>query len=243
MKAIKSRLLGGLVALAAVSAFPAAAQDMQPRPPMMQQEGTLLEITAEGRSTRVPDLVIIEAGVTTQAATAAEALAQNNARMNRVIAALKAAGIAPRDIQTSTISLQPQYRNQVDGQPQAIFAYMASNSVSVRFRDIPKSGTILDILVKEGANTISGPNLTLSQPADALNEARIDAVAQARSRADLYAKAAGLRVERILSISDASPSRVFPTAERFAAYDAKGVSVQAGEQEVTATVTMRFLLK
>ncbi|MDF7776177.1 SIMPL domain-containing protein [Sphingomonas sp. AOB5] len=234
-------MIQGLAVLAVFAAVPAAAQDMPPRPPMMQ-DGTLLEITAEGHSTRVPDVAIIEAGVTTQAPTAADALAQNNAQMNKVIAALKASGVADRDIQTSTISLQPQYRNVADGQPQVIFAYMASNSVSVRFRDVSKAGSILDLLVKQGANTISGPNLTLSKPEEALNEARVDAVAQARARAELYAKAAGLRVDRILSISDGSPSRVYPMAERFAMAD-KSVPVQAGEQQISATVTMRFLLK
>ncbi len=116
-----------MAALAAATvALPAMAQDVV-RPSAVLQDGTLLEVSAEGRSTRVPDLATIEAGVTTQAATAAEALAQNNAKMTKVIAALKRAGIAERDIQTSTISLQPQYRDQTNGQPQQIFAYMASN--------------------------------------------------------------------------------------------------------------------
>jgi len=225
--------------LVAILALPATAQEM-PRPPM--PDGTLLEIAAEGHSTRVPDLAAIQAGVTTQAPTAAAALAQNNAQMAKVIAALRGSGIAERDIQTANISLQPQYRESKSGEPQAIYAYQASNNVSVRFRDVARAGAILDLLVREGANTISGPNLEISQPAAALDEARIDAVAKARSRAELYAKAAGLRVDRILYISDASPGRtVMPMAMRGFAADA--VSVLPGEQDINVTVTMRFLLK
>ncbi len=233
-----------MAALAAATvALPAMAQDVV-RPSAVLQEGTLLEVSAEGRSTRVPDLATIEAGVTTQAATAAEALAQNNAKMTRVIAALKGAGIAERDIQTATISLQPQYRDQTNGQPQQIFAYMASNSVSVRFRDIAKSGAILDLLVKQGANTLSGPNLSISEPGQALDEARIDAVTKARARAELYAKAAGLRVDRILSISDGvAPSPVFPMRADRMMVQSAGLAINPGEQELQVSVTIRFLLK
>lgn len=233
-----------MAALAAATvALPAMAQDVV-RPSAVLQDGTLLEVSAEGRSTRVPDLATIEAGVTTQAATAAEALAQNNAKMTQVIAALKRAGIAERDIQTSTISLQPQYRDQANGQPQQIFAYMASNSVSVRFRDIAKSGAILDLLVQQGANTISGPNLSISEPGQALDEARIDAVTKARARAELYAKAAGLRVDRILSISDGvAPSPVFPMRADRMMVQSAGLAINPGEQELQVSVTIRFLLK
>jgi hypothetical protein len=230
----------GCASLAALAALPAGAQQM-PHPPMAMHDGAMLEISAEGHSTRVPDVAIIQAGVTTQASTAAEAFAQNGARMKRVIAALRAAGVADRDIQTSTIALNPQYRDAQNAPPE-IYAYQAANSVTVRFRDVARSGTILDILVREGANTISGPTLVNSQPQAALDEARVDAVAKARGRAELYAKAAGLRVERIISISDATPNRVFPMAGRFD-MAANAPEIAAGEQDITVNVTMRFLLK
>jgi uncharacterized protein YggE len=130
---------------------------------------------------------------------------QNSTRMATVLAALKRAGVAERDIQTSSISLSPQYR-YAQNEPPVITGYQASNQVTVRFRDIAKSGAILDALVKEGANNISGPNLTIDKPEAALDEARTAAVATARARAELYAKAAGLRVDRILSISE-GPAR------------------------------------
>jgi uncharacterized protein YggE len=234
-------LIWGCVALAALAALPADAQDM-PRPPML--DGTMLEIAAEGHSTRVPDMAIIQAGVTTQAPTAAAALAQNNAQMVRVAAALRAAGVAERDIQTANISLQPQYRDRKSGEPQEIFAYQASNNLTVRFRDVARAGGIIDILVREGANTLSGPELVNSQPMEALNEARIDAVTKARARAELYARAAGLHVERILSISDAAPGSFVVRGMRAGFAGATNApEISAGEQDITATVTMRFLLK
>lgn len=233
-------LILGFATLVAIAALPSSAQEM-PHPPM-PLDGTMLEIGAEGHSTRVPDLAVIQAGVATQAPTAAAALTQNNAQMARVIAALRRSGIAERDIQTANISLQPQYREAKPDEQQAISGYQASNSVSVRFRDVAKAGAILDLLVREGANTISGPSLAIGEPAAALDEARIDAVTKARSRAELYAKAAGLRVDRILYISDATSDRGYaPVMMRGMAQDA--VSIVAGEQDVSVALLVRFLLK
>lgn len=232
-------LILGLAAVLAVAGLPAQAQVAVPQPVML--DGTILDVSAEGRTTRVPDLAIVQAGVTTQAPTASEAYTQANAKMARVIAALRAAGIAERDIQTSTMSLQPQYRDR-ENQAPVIFAYQATNTVTVRFRDLSKAGPILDILVREGANTISGPNLTLSQPDAAMDEARVDAVKKARARAELYAQAAGLKVDRILLISEngASPVPMMAMRGGFAADKAE---IMPGEQEINVTVTVRFLLK
>ena len=182
-----------------LASLTASAQEV--RPMMLPADGTLLEVSADGTSTRTPDLAIIQAGVVTQQATAGEAMRQNGARMAAVLAALRRAGVAERDVQTSNIALSPQYR-YAQNEPPVITGYQASNQVTVRFRDIAKSGAILDALVREGANNISGPNLTIDKPETALDEARTAAVAAARARADLYAKAAGLRVDRILSISE-----------------------------------------
>jgi uncharacterized protein len=118
-----------------------------------------------------------------------------------VIAALKKAGVADKDVSTSSISLSPQYR-YAENQPPVITGYQASNQVNVRFRDIGKSGAVLDILVKEGANQINGPSLVIDKPEAAQDEARIDAIKSARARADLYASATGLKVKRIVSISE-----------------------------------------
>lgn len=234
--------LAASVATLVFAALPAAAQQ-EARPVLL--DGTLLDVSATGASTRVPDLAVIQAGVVTQAASAAEAMQQNAAQMARVMAALRKAGIADRDVQTATINLSPQYR-YVQNEAPVITGYQASNQVSIRFRDVAKSGTILDALVREGANNISGPNLTIDKPDAALDEARVDAVKKARARAELYAQAAGLKVDRILAISEsgAMPETPRPVMMmRAAAAPMADTPVSAGEQELNVTVTVRFLLK
>ncbi|MDQ0248825.1 uncharacterized protein YggE [Sphingomonas kyeonggiensis] len=229
--------------LLTTAALPAAAQQ-EARPVLL--DGTVLDVSATGISTRVPDLAVIQAGVVTQAATAAEAMQQNNAQMAKVLAALRGAGVAERDIQTARISLSPQYR-YAENKPPVITGYQASNQLSIRFRDVGKSGTILDALVREGANDISGPNLTLDKPEGALDEARVDAVKKARARAELYAQAAGLKVDRILAISESGalppmPAPIMMRANAGFAQD-KAMEVVAGERELTVSVSVRFLLK
>jgi len=221
-----------------------SASAQEARPMTAPIDGTVLEISADGTSARTPDLAMIQAGVVTQAATAGDAMRQNSTRMAAVLAALKRAGVAERDIQTSSIALSPQYR-YAQNEPPVITGYQASNQVTVRFRDIAKSGAILDALVKEGANNISGPNLTIDKPEAALDEARTAAVATARVRAELYAKAAGLRVDRILSISEsgAMPAPPRPMMMMRAEAAADATQVVAGESELRVSLSVRFLLK
>ena len=219
-----------------------APAPLSPIPP----EATLLEVTAEGRTTRVPDLAIVSAGVVNQAPNAAAAFAANAEQMARVLAALDKAGIARRDTQTAAVQLQPQYRYG-DNQPPVVTGYQASNTVTVKLRDIARGGRVIDALAQAGANQVNGPTLTLDKPDAALDEARADAVARARARAELYAKAAGLRVGRILSISeegsDYSPPPRPMMMARVAAAPQADTAMRAGEQEVTVRVAMRFLLQ
>lgn len=223
---------------------PLGAQTLPPVP-VAPVEGTLLDITARGTTTRVPDIAVISAGVVTQAPDAASAMRENAARMDRVIAALKRAGVAERDISTSNISLNPQYRYQEREAP-VITGYQATNMVTVRFRDIERSGAILDALVTLGANQINGPDLRIDKPEAALDEARLEAVKEARARAELYAKAAGLRVHRIVSISESGDfgMPVPPPMARMEAMNGAAQSkVVPGEQEVAVTLSVRFELR
>jgi len=233
-----------VITLSSIAVAPAFAQTM-PVAPTVIPDGTLLDVTATGKTTRVPDLATIRAGVVTQAPSAAAALSDNANRMSAVLSALKRAGIQPRDIATANVSLQPQYRYE-DNKPPVITGYQATNKVSIRFRDIAKSGAILDALVAQGANQIDGPNLSLDQPDAALDEARVDAVKRAQARAQLYAKAAGLSVSRILTIAEggeiAGPPPPMPVY-RMAAAKAADTQVMPGESDVTVTITVRFLLK
>ncbi len=234
-------------ALATVMVPAAAAAQIAPQTvePLIPAQGTILDVSAEGRTTRVPDIATIRAGVVSQAPTAAAALADNAQRMARVLAALKRGGIAARDIATANVGLSPQYR-YTDGQPPALTGYQATNTVSVRFRDVAKAGGVLDTLVAQGANQIDGPNLSIDQPDAALDEARTDAVKQARTRADLYAAAAGMKVVRVISIAEAGQNAGGPTPPvRFRvqrAADAQ-TSIAPGEQDVTVTLSVRFLLQ
>lgn len=226
--------------LAACAAAPGLAQ----APPAPLQ-GARLDIVAEGEVSRAPDLVTIGAGVVTQAATAADAMRDNARRMAATVAALRKAGVADRDIQSSAIALNPQYRYG-DNVPPTITGYQASNQVTVRFRDIARAGAILDALVAAGANQINGPSFALDKPAAALDEARRAAIAIARARAELYARAAGLKVRRIVSISEGGGSAMPPPPmPRMMAMQAKAedTPVQAGEQTLSVTVSVSFELE
>ncbi|WP_242139298.1 SIMPL domain-containing protein [Sphingomonas sp. TREG-RG-20F-R18-01] len=225
------------------AATPALAQTA----PTMVPDGTLLDVSAEGRTSRVPDVATIRAGVVTQGQTAAAALSENATRMTRVLAALRQAGVATHDVRTASVSLSPQYR-YTDGQPPAVSGYQASNSVSIRLRDVAKSGSILDALVAQGANQIDGPTLSLDKPEAALDEARTDAVRIARSRAELYAKAAGLSVARIVTISEnGANDGTAPQPPMYAMArvmkSSESTPIAAGETQVSVTVSVRFLLK
>ena len=207
--------------------------------------GTRLDITARGDVRRIPDVAVISAGVTTNAADAASAMQDNANRMSRVLAALKKAGVASRDVSTSSINLSPQYR-YVENQAPVIVGYQASNQVTVRFRDIAKSGTILDALVKEGSNQINGPMLTIDKPEAAQDEARMAAIKAARARASLYATALGMKVVRVVSISESegySGGPVPVMAMRSMDAAAEKTEIMPGEQSVTVNVSVVFELQ
>lgn len=229
------------IALAAAMAAPSVA--LAQTPPMLA--GTRLDISARGEVTRVPDVAVISAGVVTNAPDAATAMQQNADRMSRVLAALRKAGVAEKDVATSSINLNPQYR-YVENEAPVVIGYQASNQVTIRFRDIAKSGAILDTLVKQGANQINGPNLVIDKPEAAQDEARIAAVKAARARADLYASATGMRVKRIVSISESEGfmPQPMPYAMRNQAADsASKTEIVPGEQSIGVTLSVVFELQ
>lgn len=250
-KALMSAVLMGAGALALPGlTAPAQAQDLPVQP--IAAGNTLLSINAEGTSNREPDMAVFNAGVTTQGASASAALSENSTRMNAVFAALKRAGIAEKDIQTSNLSVSPVYSQPArrpdggyDESERKIVAYQVSNNVSVRQRKLADYGKVIDALVSAGANEVNGPSFTLSQPEEAETEARTAAIKAARERAQLYASAAGLRVVRIVSISESggySP-QIMVTARKMMADAAPAPApVAAGEVEVTARVSVQFEL-
>ena len=238
---MKTALLASLMFGAAAIAAPAAAQQAAITQTIA---GTRLDVSATGEVTRVPDVAIISAGVVTRSTTATGALQDAADRMARVQAALTRASIASRDIQTSNLSLNPEYRYE-NNQPPQLVGYTATNQLSVRFRDIRNSGKILDALVKEGANQISGPNLTIDQPDAALDEARGAAVRMGRARAELYARSLGMRVVRLVSVSEGGgnyPPPPMPPMMMARAQSAD-TKIEAGEQKLSVTLAMVFELQ
>ena len=230
-----------MVAATLAAATPAVAQTA----PEAAVTGTRLDVVATGEVNRVPDIVRISAGVVTQAPSATEAIRQNAARMDAVRNALRRAGIADRDIQTSTLNLQPDYR-YAENRPPELVGYRAVNEVSVRFRDIVNTGRILDALVAEGANQINGPMLAIDRPEAALDEARVQAIAKARARAELYARTLGQRVKRVLSVSETGtpfpPPRPMMMRD-MAAGNVQSTQIDPGEQTLSVTLTVSFELE
>jgi uncharacterized protein YggE len=241
---MRAKLLISTLMLGAAT-IPAAAEAQQTPAFTQAISGTRLDISATGEATRVPDVAIVSTGAVTRAATARAALEQNAQRMERVRAALERAGIPDRDIQTSNISLNPEYR-YAENQPPKLVGYTASNQLSVRFRDIAKTGDIIDALVAEGANQINGPSLTIDKPEEALDEARTKALAVGRARAELYARALGMRVARLLSVSESGGNYPVPPpmpmmeARAQAGYATK---IDPGEQKLSVTLGMVFELR
>jgi uncharacterized protein len=265
------RLAYSLITASLAAASPAvvSAQTVQPDVAIPANH-SVLSVTGEGKSAREPDLAVFSAGVTTQGATAGEALSANSRAMERVMAALKRAGIADRDIQTSNLSISPVYRDphreaamasRMRGEPYVppppeaqiptIIGYTANNTVSVRQRRLGDYGTIIDTLASAGANQINGPSFQLDKPQPALDEARRDAMADARRKAALYASAAGLRVVRIVSIAEGGGYYGPPPQVRFREAMLTSAPpppppppapVQPGEMEMAATVAVVFEL-
>lgn len=211
-------------------------------PALASETEATLTVTGEGSVEAVPDLAILSLGVTSEGLTAAEAMAANTASQKNVVERLKAAGLADRDIQTSNLSLNPTWTNHDSPQGPRIIGYRATNQVMIRVRDMSILGAVLDAAITDGANSMDGLTFGLSNPQPAMDEARVEAVQDARAKAELMAKAAGVRLGRIVSISEnggyTGPAPMFRAEAALAA----PVPVEAGEVSTTAGVTVVFEL-
>ena len=250
---MKSAIPAGIAlatALACLAPLPAQAASATTDGSVVAPGDAMLTVSAEGQAHRAPDVAVFSAGVTTQGQTASAALAANSRAMVAVIAELKKAGVAPRDIQTSNLSVSPVYEEQT-AQPAirprrpvgpTIIGYQVSNQVNVRQRKLDAYGATIDALVSAGANQINGPSFTVDQPAAALDEARLEAMKNARARADLYARAAGMRVLRIVSIAEGGGGYQQPMVFARAKMMDTSAPVEAGEVNLSANVTVQFEL-
>ncbi len=203
-----------------------------------------LTVTGEGKSSAQPDVAAISLGVSVQADTAAKAMEENATRQTSVIEKLKAEGIEARDIQTSGLSLSPVQNYSQDGKPPVITGYMAQNMVSVRVRDLSKLGAILDMLVGAGANEINGISFMREDASEAEDAARVDAIASAHHKAEVMAEAAGMKLGRLISLSDSMIDSGPRPMMMAANADAKAAStpIEAGELAISANVTATFAL-
>jgi len=198
----------------------------------------LVTVTGEATVAVAPDAAVIRIGVTSQDKTAREASDANAKQMTAVLAAIKDTGIAERDIQTSRLSLQPQYDSSKSGNAR-LTGFQANNQVTVRIRDIDKLATVLDRAIAAGANEMSGIEFVVSEQSKMLDQARDDAIADARRKAELYAKAAGAKLGNVVSISEEGPA---PQARPMQAMRASAVPIAPGEQTLRSIVTVSYEL-
>jgi uncharacterized protein len=240
----KTALLTALLSLPLAASAPLLAQENKPRE-------AVITVSGEGESALAPDMAVVNLSVVKQAKTAREALDENNKAMNDVLGALKKAGIADRDLQTSGFSIQPQYNypQPVDNQPQPpeLIGYQTSNSVTVRVRDLSKLGEIIDQSVTLGINQGGDIQFTNDKPETALEEARKNAVADAIKKAKTLSEAASVKVGRVLEISEnvvrPMPQPVYRATMMKQASDAASVPVQGGENSYNVTVNVTFAIE
>jgi uncharacterized protein YggE len=218
----------------AFGALPAAAQ--------VPNLDKVITVVGEGTASVAPDIAMIRGGVTTQGKTAREASEANSKDMQAVIAALKDAGVAERDIKTTRLSIYPQTDSSKSGKAR-IIGFQATNQVNVRLRDTTKIADALDQMIAAGANEISGISFSVADPSKALDQARKDAVADARRKAEIYAQAAGVRLGRAVQIQEGSAVVPFqrPMMMRADA-QAASVPVSPGEETLRVSVSISFEL-
>jgi len=228
-----------ILALAATAvallATPVLAQTMPP---------SAISVTGEANVSVPPDLAQIDGGVTSDAKTAREASDANNAAMGKVLLALKGAGIDEKDYQTSRLSLQPQFATSSKTSERAagIVGFRASNRVTVRIRDVTKVANVIDVLVSAGANDIGGIHFTVTQASKLLDEAREQAIADARRKAQIYAKAAGVTLGEPLSISEeGAPTPMF--RGKVAGGMVASAPVAQGEETLSVSVSVSWAIK
>lgn len=197
-----------------------------------------ITVTGEATVSVAPDNANIRLGVTSQGKNAREASEANAKLMTSVLAAIRDAGVADRDVQTSRLSLQPQYEQGKAG-PARLLGFQVTNQVSIRIREIEKFPGILDRAIAAGANEMSGIEFVVSEQSKLLDQARDDAVADARRKAELYAKAAGVKLGPVSSISEEGSSPPRPVVQ---AMRASAVPVAPGEQLLRAAISVTFEL-
>ena len=240
-----------LLAATAASMIPAMAlaQVQQTSGAQISARTPLLSLSVTESVNSAPDMATINTGVQTRALTAQEAMTQNAAQMNRLIAALLKAGIERKDIQTSGINLSPRYdyNNRTEEQGPRFIGYEASNQLSVTVRKLDSAGELIDSLVTAGATNINGPSFGIAEPEKLLDKARIKALQAAQARANLYAQATGFRTARLVGISEGG-SHIPPPMPMMAmreamAPTAQSTKIEPGEVATSISLNVQYMLE
>jgi len=205
-----------------------------------------VEVTGEGSISAAPDFVEVTLGVTSTGKKAGDAVAANAQAANALAALIRSEGVAPADIQTSTVSVSPMFSQTLPNQQSAptVTGYSVSNNLTVRVRDIPHLGALLDKAVTAGANSIYGVGFGHNDLSALLDKARPLAVADARRKAEIYAAAGGGRIGRLMVLTEEGGGRQPPMAfsRAYTAAAAAPTPIEAGEDKLTVSVNARFEL-
>ena len=234
--------LFALLVVAAASVFlaPSALLAHNEEPPKRT-----ITISGKGTVKSAPDMVTVSAGVESQAPTARDALVKNTAAMTKIVEALKAEGIDPKDIQTTNFSVSPRYEDRDDARPRRIVGYSVYNSVYVTMHDIAKLGGVLDQLVSAGSNSIGGISFGIDKPEELENEARKLAMSDAIAKAKLYAEAAGAELGPVMTIAEQGGyvPYSYPAAPKMEAAAARPVPIEPGTEKLDIEVQVTWELK
>lgn len=234
MKHFAPALLGVLAA--GLLAAPAGAAEKQALVPS-------LTVVGSGKVSARPDMAQLQVGVVTQAPSAARALKDNNDAMAKLFTTLDGRGIARKDVQTSSFSVTPQHRRGPHGeQLPEIVGYRVSNAVQIKVRNLEALGQVLDEVVQQGANQVHGVSFAVAEPVPLLDAARRKAMADARRKAELYAREAGVGVGRVLLIQEQEPLLPAPIFMGAGGVGGAGVPVAEGELDFGASITVTYAI-
>jgi len=245
-----TRFIAALMLLTPAGAMaqgnPAAAQSALQA--LLAATGPVVDLAVTETVDSAPDKATISSGVETRALSARDAMAQNATKIDAIVTALLKAGIDRKDIRTNGINLNPQYdySNRKDGEGPRFIGYQANNMLTVTIRKIDKAGELVDAMVNAGATNLNGPSFGITDASKLEEEARAKAVTTAQGRADFYARAAGYKSARLLSISETGGAErpiVLAGARVAAAPMATATQIEPGQLSTSITLNFRYMLE
>ena len=198
-------------------------------------------VTGQGKVSAKPDIAYISLGVMIEKSSASEAMEANNAAMSKLFDLLNQLGIEERDVQTTNFSISPQY-HYPKNEPRQLTGYQATNNIRIKVRKLADTGKVVDRLVKQGANQVNSISFAVSNSDALLDGARQEAVANARHKAELYAKAANVPLGSLINLSESSGIRPIQPMFAGAALREQAVPVAPGEQELTVSISAEYAI-